>query len=317
MRPIVSVIVPAYNSESSIQKCIESIQKQTVEDIEIVIVDDGSIDDTGNLCHAIIEADKRVSYVHQSNSGPYNARMTGINRANGRYLTFVDSDDTIKADTLEVMLALMNEGIDVVVLESAYDAELTVEEYAKCLLSFKFLSVWGKLFRRELFDEVINDVPSWMKVGEDFLMNLKTLNRIKGNVIIRKLNKYNYKANSPHSIQRIQRLDYDYEKTMVLLVDGLISNLQFYQDLRHSLFKWKMKYLSGMIANRYNVLYDDDWIQNLVSESNKEMLSFKDKITIAAVNGSSIMRGILILSRSIKETIRALITFVKSNGLVL
>lgn len=317
MRPIVSVIVPAYNSESSIQKCIESIQKQTVEDIEIVIVDDGSIDDTGNLCHTIIEADKRVSYVHQSNSGPYNARMTGINRANGRYLTFVDSDDTIKADTLEVMLALMNEGIDVVVLESAYDAELTVEEYAKCLLSFKFLSVWGKLFRRELFDEVINDVPSWMKVGEDFLMNLKTLNRIKGNVIIRKLNKYNYKANSPHSIQRIQRLDYDYEKTMVLLVDGLISNLQFYQDLRHSLFKWKMKYLSGMIANRYNVLYDDDWIQNLVSESNKEMLSFKDKITIAAVNGSSIMRGILILSRSIKETIRALITFVKSNGLVL
>lgn len=317
MRPIVSVIVPAYNSESSIQKCIESIQKQTVEDIEIVIVDDGSIDDTGNLCHTIIEADKRVSYVHQSNSGPYNARMTGINRANGRYLTFVDSDDTIKADTLEVMLALMNEGIDVVVLESAYDAELTVEEYAKCLLSFKFLSVWGKLFRRELFDEVINDVPSWMKVGEDFLMNLKTLNRIKGNVIIRKLNKYNYKANSPHSIQRIQRLDYDYEKTMVLLVDGLISNLQFYQDLRHSLFKWKMKYLSGMIANRYNVLYDDDWIQNLVSESNKEMLSFKDKITIAAVNGSSIMQGILILSRSIKETIRALITFVKSNGLVL
>ena len=148
-------------------------------------------------------------------------------------------------------------------------------------------------------------------------MNLKTLNRIKGNVIIRKLNKYNYKANSPHSIQRIQRLDYDYEKTMVLLVDGLISNLQFYQDLRHSLFKWKMKYVSGMIANRYNVLYDDDWIQNLVSESNKEMLSFKDKITIAAVNGSSIMRGILILSRSIKETIRALITFVKSNGLVL
>ena len=317
MRPIVSVIVPAYNSESSIQKCIESIQKQTVEDIEIVIVDDGSIDDTGNLCHTIIEADKRVSYVHQSNSGPYNARMTGINRANGRYLTFVDSDDTIKADTLEVMLALMNESIDVVVLESTYDAELTVEEYAKCLLSFKFLSVWGKLFRRELFDEVINDVPSWMKVGEDFLMNLKTLNRIKGNVIIRKLNKYNYKANSPHSIQRIQRLDYDYEKTMVLLVDGLISNLQFYQDLRHSLFKWKMKYLSGMIANRYNVLYDDDWIQNLVSESNKEMLSFKDKITIAAVNGSSIMRGILILSRSIKETIRALITFVKSNGLVL
>ena len=78
-----------------------------------------------------------------------------------------------------------------------------------------------------------------------------------------------------------------------------------------------MKYLSGMIANRYNVLYDDDWIQNLVSESNKEMLSFKDKITIAAVNGSSIMQGILILSRSIKETIRALITFVKSNGLVL
>ena len=210
MRPIVSVIVPAYNSGSSIQRCIESIQKQTIETIEIIIVDDGSVDDTRNLCHAIIEADRRVSYVYQSNAGPYIARMTGIDRANGRYITFVDSDDTIKADTLEVMLALMNESIDVVVLESTYDAELTVEEYAKCLLSFKFLSVWGKLFRRELFNKAKNDIPSMIKVGEDFLMNLKTLENIKGKVALRKINKYSYNANSKNRIQRTQKFVYDY-----------------------------------------------------------------------------------------------------------
>lgn len=317
MCPIVSVIIPAYNSELSINECIESIQRQTIKDIEIIIVDDGSSDKTGIICKSLIEIDKRVSYIYQHNSGPFAARMTGVNRAKGRYIAFVDSDDTIEVDALDSMLEYMNEEVDIVAFEAPYDCKLTALEYTKTLLSFKLLPVWGKLFRRELFDEVINDVPSWMKVGEDFLMNLKTVNRIKGNVIIRKLNKYNYKANSPHSIQRIQKFDYDYEKTMVLIVDGLITNLPFYHDLRHSLFHWKMKYLSGMIANRYNVLYDDDWIQNLVSESNKEVLSFKDKITIAAVNGSSIMRGILILSRSIKERIRVLITFVKPNGLVL
>ena len=307
MRPIVSVIVPAYNSESSIQKCIESIQKQTVEDIEIVIVDDGSIDDTGNLCHTIIEADKRVSYVHQSNSGPYNARMTGINRANGRYLTFVDSDDTIKADTLEVMLALMNESIDVVVLESTYDAELTVEEYAKCLLSFKFLSVWGKLFRRELFNKAKNDIPSMIKVGEDFLMNLKTLDNIKGKVALRKINKYLYDANSKNSIQRTQKFDYNYEKTMVIHVESIITRLPFYQTLRHTLFQWKMTYLSGMIANNYQVLYDDDWIVALLKEADKERLSLRNRITIRAVNGNTFSRLILVQCRRLEDGIRTLL----------
>lgn len=308
MRPIVSVIVPAYNSGSSIQRCIESIQKQTIETIEIIIVDDGSVDDTRSLCHAIIEADKRVSYVYQSNAGPYIARMTGIDRANGRYITFVDSDDTIKADTLEVMLALMNESIDVVVLESTYDAELTVEEYAKCLLSFKFLSVWGKLFRRELFiNKAKNDIPSIIKVGEDFLMNLKTLENIKGKVSLRKINKYSYNANSKNSIQRTQKFDYDYEKTMVIHVESIITRLPFYQTLRHTLFQWKMTYLSGMIANNYQVLYDDDWIVALLKEADKERLSLRNRITIRAVNGNTFLRLILVQCRSLKNGIRTLL----------
>ena len=307
MRPIVSVIVPAYNSGSSIQRCIESIQKQTIETIEIIIVDDGSVDDTRNLCHAIIEADRRVSYVYQSNAGPYIARMTGIDRANGRYITFVDSDDTIKEDTLEVMLALMNESIDVVVLESTYDAELTVEEYAKCLLSFKFLSVWGKLFRRELFNKAKNDIPSMIKVGEDFLMNLKTLDNIKGKVALRKINKYSYNANSKNSIQRTQKFDYDYEKTMVMHVESIITRLPFYQALRHTLFQWKMTYLSEMIANNYQVLYDDDWIVALLKEADKERLSLRNRVTIRAVNGNTFLRLILVQCRSLKNGIRTLL----------
>ena len=180
--------------------------------------------------------------------------------------------------------------------------------YAKCLLSFKFLSVWGKLFRRELFiNKAKNDIPSMIKVGEDFLMNLKTLENIKGKVALRKINKYSYNANSKNSIQRTQKFDYDYEKTMVIHVESIITRLPFYQTLRHTLFQWKMTYLSGMIANNYQVLYDDDWIVALLKEADKERLSLRNRITIRAVNGNTFSRLILVQCRRLEDGIRTLL----------
>lgn len=99
--PLISVIVPVYNSEKFISNCLESIKRQTYLNWECIVVDDGSTDNSGIICDQYTEIDKRFTVIHKINSGVSNARNTGINKAKGRFITFVDSDDYIESEYLE------------------------------------------------------------------------------------------------------------------------------------------------------------------------------------------------------------------------
>ena len=101
MKELVSVIVPAYNADKYIGKCIRSIVCQTYENIEVIIVNDGSADGTEELCENYIKSDKRIKLINQSNMGLVSARRTGISQAKGKYLTFVDADDWIESNFIE------------------------------------------------------------------------------------------------------------------------------------------------------------------------------------------------------------------------
>ena len=103
-KPLISVIVPAYNLENYIEKCIDSIQRQTYPEIEIIVVDDGSSDRTGDICESRASSDRRIRVFHETNGGPSLARNTGIDRSEGEYLLFVDGDDYIAPNMLETML---------------------------------------------------------------------------------------------------------------------------------------------------------------------------------------------------------------------
>ncbi len=96
--PKVSVIVPVYNTEKYLEQCIGSITSQTLREIEIIIVDDGSRDECAALCDSLAKNDDRIRVIHKQNAGPGFARNTGIEAANGEYIGFVDSDDYIKPD---------------------------------------------------------------------------------------------------------------------------------------------------------------------------------------------------------------------------
>jgi len=98
----ISVIVPAYNVEEYIIDCVESICNQSYKNLEIIIIDDGSTDATGEICDAF--DDSRIKVIHQKNQGFSGARNTGILEARGEYLAFVDSDDYIKPDMLEKLV---------------------------------------------------------------------------------------------------------------------------------------------------------------------------------------------------------------------
>ncbi len=109
MNSTISVIVPVYNAENCLEKCVESITRQTYRDLEIILIDDGSSDSSSRICDHFSSEDGRIRVCHIANSGPAKARNTGIQMASGRYLAFVDADDYIEPDMYETLLSELKE----------------------------------------------------------------------------------------------------------------------------------------------------------------------------------------------------------------
>ena len=105
--PGISVIVPVYMVEKYIHRCVDSILAQTCTDFELILVDDGSPDNCGAICDAYAEKDKRIVVIHQKNGGLSSARNAGLRRATGSFIAFVDSDDCIHQEMLEVLIAAL------------------------------------------------------------------------------------------------------------------------------------------------------------------------------------------------------------------
>ena len=164
--PEISVVVPVYNVEQYLELCIKSITAQTFSDIEIIIVDDGSTDSSSSICDDFEKKDKRISVIHQENSGLGGARNTGINAATCSYILFVDSDDTINKNLIEVtyqaalenhsdivrfdILRVDDRGEALGILDSALPKEKPLAFFDNLLL-LTDVSACNKLFRRSLF----------------------------------------------------------------------------------------------------------------------------------------------------------------------
>lgn len=110
LSPKITVIVPVYNAEQFLQRCVSSILNQSYDNIELILVDDGSKDHSGEICDAFAQQDSRVEVLHQSNAGVSSARNRGLELAKGDYLLFVDSDDALVADACERLVSVLNDG---------------------------------------------------------------------------------------------------------------------------------------------------------------------------------------------------------------
>ena len=93
---MISVIIPVYNCEKYIKKCIESILNQTYKDLEVIVIDDGSKDSSLNICNKLMKEDYRLTVIHQENQGVSSARNKGLENAQGEYIVFVDGDDWVE-----------------------------------------------------------------------------------------------------------------------------------------------------------------------------------------------------------------------------
>ena len=106
---LISVVIPAYNVAPYIERCVESVLDQTYQNVEIIIVDDGSKDGTGEIIDRIALKEPRVRVIHQPNSGVTEARMTGVEAANGEWIGFVDGDDLVERDMYERLISVWRE----------------------------------------------------------------------------------------------------------------------------------------------------------------------------------------------------------------
>ena len=104
MNPKISIIIPAFNSEDTLERCVESAKNQTYKNLEIIIIDDGSTDQTSELGKNLEKTDERVKYIFQENRGLPSARNRGKKLATGEYLFFLDSDDTIDLNLIENLI---------------------------------------------------------------------------------------------------------------------------------------------------------------------------------------------------------------------
>ena len=162
---LVSVIVPIYNVEAYLERCVESILQQSYKAMEIILVDDGSPDNCGNICEDYAGKDKRIRVLHKKNGGLSDARNAGLEIAQGKYVLFVDSDDAIKEKLVEtcVQTAEKNNS-DMVIFDftrvEGHAETLTTMEIEKSgtytlesepRLLFGAPAAWNKLFRRDLF----------------------------------------------------------------------------------------------------------------------------------------------------------------------
>lgn len=169
---LITIIVPLYNVETYLPWCLDSIMAQTYDNFELILVDDGSIDDSGKICDEYASKDERIRVIHQKNSGPSIARNVALDIMQGEYVTFIDSDDVVHPKYLEILHEnLKNYGTDISAVSftriSEYGKLENVEftgkmstynsvKAIKRILYQKDLenSAWGKLYKSHLFKNV-------------------------------------------------------------------------------------------------------------------------------------------------------------------
>lgn len=192
--PEVSVIIPVYNAEKTVERCVRSVLEQDYSDLEIIAVDDGSTDDSGKLLDAISETDPRLIVLHVENGGVSRARNTGLRQASGKYVQFLDADDYITNEATKLLVRTMEENDTDLVIADFYrvvgdniarkgsiriDTLLTLQEFATIMMDspsdFYYGVLWNKLYRNDIIHDHEVFMDEDLNYCEDFIFNMEYL----------------------------------------------------------------------------------------------------------------------------------------------
>lgn len=202
--PTVSVIVPLYNVEAVINRCVDSILKQNYKNFELILVDDGSQDSTGLICDEYAAKDSRVHVIHKQNTGVSDSRNIAIRQARGTYLQFVDGDDWIAPEATGLLVfAADNNPCDLVVSDFyrvidnriahkgniQENGLLSREEFASYMIEkpadYYYGVLWNKLYKKSLVEQFHIQMDSEISWCEDFMFNLEYICHVKNIYVLR------------------------------------------------------------------------------------------------------------------------------------
>ena len=287
--PLLSIIVPVYNVEKYLGRCIDSIIAQTYSRLEIILIDDGSVDESWNICLAYSKKDSRIVIAQQPNSGSSIARNTGLSLASGDFIGFVDSDDYIKSQMFQTLIsfALQND-LKVVecgltstnsnpINQSGLNSSFveTKEEAFERLLRNKNWSVWRRIYRKEVLSD-LKFIPG--KIHQDVFFTVDVLNRVeKQGYVAEQFYIYNTEnesiTRSPYSMKKLDAKDapyYVFDNTRVfnltvrtLASKYLIRTLLSHYDRLFSNSHLDKKYIyrkeiKNEITDQLNLNYDNN-----------------------------------------------------------
>lgn len=260
MEKLVSIIIPIYNKEPYLKKCLNSILEQSYKNIEILLIDDGSTDKGLDICNEFVEKDKRFKYFYKENGGVSSARNYGIDKSSGYYLTFVDADDYIDTDFIERLIENESDLVvcgykyvhsDIIIDRSSVEEILDGREnISNKILSPEYRELlkvpYLKLYKSAIIKENNIKFNIAMNYGEDTLFVLEYILKCK-NIKFIKYNGYN-------NLVVEGTLSRKYVKNIIeqlMIVNSQISKYDNTQDKSY----WYTQYLKTIINNEKNLKY--------------------------------------------------------------
>lgn len=288
---VISIIIPVYNGEGYLQKCIESIQKQTYSDIEIILINDGSTDNSGRICDEFTGKDKRIKVIHKKNEGVSIARNIGIQEAKGEYIGFVDCDDYLESAMYEKLLkSIVRNKADMAICNYSNNEYFNLEKetlnqnelFDLILDKDKFRGYpWNKLYKSELLKNL--NFNKSISLCEDLLFNCEYVTRCKKiSIIDEKL--YNYIKREGSAINTFREKHFSvikaYQEMERIYIKYSRNNLIKLQSayLKQCTF---LKYYNfiGNYDKKYKTIIAEE-SKRLIKEINGNKIPKKEKIIL-------------------------------------
>lgn len=307
MIPKISIIVPVYNVECYLPKCIDSILTQTFPDFELLLVNDGSTDKSGQICEQYKREDERIRVFHKSNGGVSSARNVGINNMVGEYSIHIDGDDYVENDMLEKLSNVLDTtGADIVVSDYYIDSSPNIicinqsvgEEPSDCikriLLGYIQGFMWNKMIRNDLYKKYDVTFPENIVMGEDIAVIVQLLYHSRKISYIPKAFLH-YVRRDTSCVAVRSFASFESEKKLVSLLSDFLCKDRDY-DLFIMLFKIFVKSEFLLFGD-----FEEDVIRDLYPESDPFIfkypkLGFVDKFSLYTIS-----KNIYCFSRIIKK----------------
>lgn len=334
IKDLVSIIIPVYNAEKSIATTVESLIKQSYTDIEIIIINDGSIDNSGAVCNEIAKKDNRIRVIHIENNGVSNARNEGLRNSKGEFLTFVDADDTIDFNMVATFVKTMNEHkVDLVISQFERQMILTnrivksdmkysglyeKKEFTEKVLSDYFgknqnnfiTSCWGKLFRTKILKEQRINFDTNLKYGEDTLFTFDYIMNAEKFFVLSDYYPYKYVIHENSTSSKIEKNRYQRRKYMVEKYKKILgenykpeyNKIYLYIGLDCFYNLSRLKYLENkdFLHKAISEIIKDKNLIDSFKYLTTEKLTTREKILLTLFNYKK--RGVLLILLKVKSS---------------